>query len=257
MKRIKDSIKSMLISIFISGAIIFLCESNSLNLIRQEVIHLYPFLKGKESIISNIFIGILCSSVIALIGYIFEYKSESEKFVTKTLYYYQYVRFNILPGLGKETKTEIYKVNRYDKNILEIRTFLMEDDNFLSNCIKVEKFLNIFSKYKYDDIIILTSEIYSEYVKAMCVFKIVCDYYSAVSSSYYRIDEWTKEREEIIEELNNKGPYYDRIFDDIKMCSDNIKKYSDKIDSWKNKILKWKLIDRCKNLDLLFGLFSD
>lgn len=107
MRKCKNSIVTMLFAILVSILVIAICNLHILAEFRVLVSQHITFLDGKATVIENIFIGVLGSSLIALVGFLYEYKSEKRvqetniKQLFKMMYYHYYKQF------GKEQIQDI------------------------------------------------------------------------------------------------------------------------------------------------------
>lgn len=102
MRKCKNTMASMLITSVLSLCIIIICNASVFCSLRTIISDYIVFLDGKSNIISNIFIGILGSSIISMFGYLYEYfnekniQEENIKRLFRTMYY------NCLINIGKE-----------------------------------------------------------------------------------------------------------------------------------------------------------
>lgn len=149
----------MLISILLSGIIIAMCESNCLSLFRKFIKRNIIFFDGKKSVIENIFIGIFASSLIALIGYIFEYMDEEKRLKLEIISTFKGVYYKYYNLIG-------------DTNIKDIiEKYIMDDVIIKANQCDIE-YKKIFSK---------KADIYNEAIEIM---RWVDLYYSNIYSKY-------------------------------------------------------------------------
>lgn len=140
----------MIMSIFISGIIIFLCESKGCENIRSLIKEYMTFFDGKKSMIENIFIGILGSSIISLIGFIYEYNVEKRKMYLKIIALFRIIYFRYYKTLGIDDIKDIKEKFLQDESVIEIsycsveyeRFFFMRDDIYKS-AIEVMKWLEL------------------------------------------------------------------------------------------------------------------
>ncbi len=132
MKRCKRLIEIMIMSILISAMIIFMCENSYFLVVRNFVKQNINFFAGKKDVIENIFIGILASSLIALIGYILEYKNEKVSLHLKIISTFKIIYSRYYKLIG-------------DKNIESIRNKYLQDEviNEIALCdMEYKRFFN-------------------------------------------------------------------------------------------------------------------
>lgn len=193
MKRSKKLIQIMCISILLSGAIIFMCESTYFSCIRIFIKQNIIFFNGKKNVIENICIGIFASSIIALIGYILEYKNEKSIMKLKIIRVFKIVYFEYYKSIGID-------------NIKDIREKFMKDEiiSEISYCdIEYDKILN-----KKDDMymtaikIMKWTEMY--YTNMFCIYAALCEIQESINSINNKMEEqkkweeiWKKKWEEI------------------------------------------------------------
>lgn len=116
MKKVIQSIKSMTWLIVVSLIILFVLEFDIFASTRQLVASLFPILKGKREFLSNFYLGVFASSLVAWIPIVFEYNNERENFV-ETLKGFYLLNKNIL--IGNNGNESIEDINALlEKNIL-------------------------------------------------------------------------------------------------------------------------------------------
>lgn len=126
--------------------------------------------------------------MIAMIGYIHEYFSERKRSINELFYFYKYIRVNIIPNLGKETKKEILKLGTEDDKLYEIRESL---ENYKFILLLFRKFVKIVNKFCEDgisDYSVLELKFCPQYIKIIHVLWTISDYYLLMASLYYSID---------------------------------------------------------------------
>jgi hypothetical protein len=129
MRKAKSNIINCLLFIIVS--LVMICFLNYLIFygIRNGFVSfpLFHFLDGQSQVISNISIGILGSSIIALAGYIIEYRSEIKNFEKSINNLYWDFYDNKLQGFGN------LQVDDYLK-LLDANGVFHNLDNLLSEC---------------------------------------------------------------------------------------------------------------------------
>ncbi len=68
MKRIKDVLRKLLLIMLLSVIAVILLEFENLQILRYEIKSIFPFLSGKRTLLSNIFLGIFASAFCMYIG---------------------------------------------------------------------------------------------------------------------------------------------------------------------------------------------
>ena len=171
MKKYKRLIFSMFISIFISIGIISL-----LNFGCQE--------NNTYSTISNIFIGILGSSFVTLLGYFFEYFSYKKEYKNNVLDCYREVRIKIIPFLHSFDDDMVNKIMNKDI-IYRIRALRSDRLKYLNILDKICK-TRVIEKYE-----IRIDNILPQYMKALYVLSMIHDYFT-LRNTYLYIQNFLK-----------------------------------------------------------------
>lgn len=209
MKKCKNLIGIMCISILLSGIIIFMCESSFFLHIRIFIKQYIAFFDGKKAVIENICIGIFASSLIALIGYIFEYKNEKSSLKLEIIKTFKNVYFEYYELIG-------------DNNINDIREKFMKDDviSRISYC-SIEYGKDLFKKndvYSKAIGIMKWTELY--YTNLFCVYAALCEikkYIYIIKNDMKEVEKW--EDKDLIDQYlhDNQGR-----LSDLKKCYDDI-----------------------------------
>lgn len=258
MRKMKKQIDIMIIFIFISGTIVVLCEYDNFFMLRRNVVSIMSFLDGKRDIISNISIGILCSSFIALIGYMFEYTAEKKKSKKDLFYLYKYIRVSILPKIGKEIKKEIVKTGVEDDRIYKMREVLENYKSILEIC---DKFFKILSKKMGYEVSVLDLRFCPTHLGMAYVLREVDRYYLFMTSLYYRFDvllNTCRECNKMIKKLDrsvissdeNTQIMLEECLRRDKILKEELKNIYNNLKIFRKEALAKDIINKCRYIDI-------
>lgn len=196
MRKSRRLIISMMISIFISSTVIFLCESRSCENIRYLIKQYVVFFDGKKSMIENIFIGIFGSSVISLIGYIFEYNVEKRQMHLKIIYLFRIIYLRYYKSIGTENIESIREKFLQDEVFNEISCCCMEYKRFFSRRDNI--YMTAIGIMKW-------TELY--YTNIFCIYSALKEIEDNIKQLYTNIEEmelW-KEKDLADKDIADKG----------------------------------------------------
>lgn len=212
----------MCISILISGIIIFMCESNCFLHIRIFIKQYITFFDGKKAVIENICIGIFASSLIALIGYIPEYKNEKSSLKLEIIKTFKNIYFEYYELIGndniKDIKEKFMKdevISRISYCSIEYGKDLFKRDDVYSKAIKIMKWIELY------------------YTNIFCVYVALCEiekYINIIKSDMIEIEKLEDKDliDKYLHDSQEKLSDLQKIYDDIltemnRRIKDNLK----------------------------------
>lgn len=246
MKRIKQLIEIMFISILISFSVILLLELGVFAEVRRAFVQKIVWFQGKREIICNIFIGILGSSIIALIGYIIDYFYELKEGRENIINLYRRARLEIIPIIGLESDEYINEVET-QKDIIQKIEKMLED--YMKRLQRYNKLLQ--TKWLQEKKVnIFDLSFCPKHIKAVYVLWKVHDYYSFISTNYMArcilYDSYTK----MYLDLKKSGMDKNKIKEALMLTFEYYKYYSRNKKIFKHHIIEINLLDKCKQLDI-------
>lgn len=244
MKKCVNLIISMFVSMILSLLVIFMIETQHLEPFREFIFYYIPYLSGKGQIISNIFIGIFGSSLVTLIGYLFELLSAVKSSHTTLVENYRTVRILLIPNLGKESYDDIYNIT-VNKNIMSELKYSIEDYIGLVNFF--DKIVTL-SKSKKRQVTFLNCRFIPINIKTAYVLAQVYDYFNALNSNIYQRTLLYNEYQEEYRVLKSGGFSKKDILKIIKPIRNmySILVKQEKI--LREHIIKLKIDENCKNI---------
>lgn len=229
-----------------------MCEGEQFVNVRGFVTQKFKFLSGRRESIENIFIGILGSSIVTLIGYISDYFQSLKNLQKDVKLCYMDMRYELFPYIGGNNVEIIYNVRRNDTMIKmgEIACEYKKVLDFYSSLLKHINKLWKDDIYKFE---LLNFTICSKYVKAAFVITAVYNHFIILHrnllcericlSTYkegYKTVKNIVEKKELIERLK----FWKQQYKAFKQSDKNMIEYIESL----------KLNERCRNLDTCFGL---
>ena len=254
MRRSKQLVKSMIITIFISLIIIFLCEGYQFVNIRRFVVQKFGFLAGKRESVENIFIGILGNSIVTLIGYVLEYFECIKNLQKDVEYCYMDVRDKLFPYIDGNNTEMIYKI-RKDDILLKMREIAQDYKPVLDFYLHMIKIVNRFIKDDIYKLELLDCDFCSKFVKAAFVITALHNHFLILSTDLLVKNICLKEYKKEYKSLKRmfKKEEIDRMLAQLKKqyksCVQSEKKEKEYIESL-------NLDSKCKYLDAAFAFGS-
>ena len=250
MRKCKQLVKSMIITIFLSLIIILLCEGEQFGNIRVFVVQKLKFFSGKRESVENIFIGIFGSSIVTLIGYILEY-FQSIKILKKDVEScYMDIRYKLFPYIDGNNVKFIYKI-RKDEILVKMREIAKDYKVILDFYLWLIDLINKFIKDDVYKLKLLDCNICSRYVKAAYVISVLTNHFLILNRNLLcrnvLLNEYKKEYK-FLKNIVEKKELEKTLYPLKKSYKDFIQ--SDKEEN--EYIENLELNEACKNLDLLF-----
>lgn len=256
MRRCRQLVKSMIIAIFLSLIIILLCEWEQFENIRVYIVQKIGFLSGKRESIENIFIGILGSSVVTLIGYILEYLQSIKALRKDVELCYMDIRYKLFPYIDGNNVEFIYKI-RKDEILVKMREIGHDYKEILDFYLWLISLINKFIKDDIYKLKLLDCNICSRYVKAAYVISVLTNHFLILNRNLLckelLLNEYKKEYKSlknVVEKME-----LEKVLYPLK------KRYKAFVQSDKEEkeyIENLELNEVCKELDMLFvfGVFQ-
>lgn len=237
----------MIITIILSLTIIYLCESEQFVIVRHLFSQRFKFLLGERENIKNIFIGILGSSVVTLIGYILEYFQSVKRLQEDVELYYMHIRTEFFQYINECNEEIIYKIRGSD-TFQKIREITHSYKGILDFYLGILEFVNRFIKDDDSKLELLDCNFCSRYVKAAYVLTVLCNYFLIINRNFHCKNIWLNEYKEEYKKCRGS--------DTLKKALDTVKRrykyYVQSDKEVKEYISSLRLVDKCKNLDALF-----
>lgn len=186
-----------------------MCESNLFLHIRTLIKQHIVFFDGKKAIIENICIGIFASSLIALIGYNFEYRNEKRSLKLEIIKTFKKIYFEYYELIGSDNIKDIREKFMKDEVISRI-SYCSNDygeGSFKRNDVYIEAIK-----------IMKWTELY--YTTIFCVYAALCkinEYIDMIKRDMKRAEQW--ECKDLADQY-----LYDsqRNLSDLQKCYDDI-----------------------------------
>lgn len=238
MRKYKRLIISMVISIIVSLVIIWVLKCN------------FREFNNKNDII-NVFIGILGSSFVTMLGYMLELHFERKSNKQKLIQYYREISFKIIPYIKEMDTIRVSKIME-DDIIYKIRDLLAN--------YKITKKILFFVNNKIEksyDVDILDIRCISKYLKIMYILIKVHDYMTQVNTYIFQRQYLFNLYKSSYDFLKNHGGFSGKeIREQLKSLKIQYKTYNKELDQEVRNMILDKTWNNCLELDLSIGLIN-